>query len=82
MFQLHHNYHCCVYREKLMMDRGTVEFQSRNKFEKLVHLVGFIIQIYHDAQSLERQFRLMAFCQCTRRFCIMCVTYFTQITVF
>ena len=22
---------------------------SRNKFEKLVHLVGFIIRIYHDA---------------------------------
>ena len=38
---------CCVYSEKLlMMDRGTVpkhvEFHSKNKFEKLVHLVGFI----------------------------------------
>ena len=32
-----------------------VEFYSKNKFEKLVHLVGFNIQIYHDAQSLERQ---------------------------
>jgi hypothetical protein len=41
-------YHCCVYSEKLlMMDRGTVrniEFHSKNKFEKLVHLVGFIIR--------------------------------------
>jgi hypothetical protein len=53
-------YHCCVYSEKLlMMDRGTVRnmysFCSKNKFEKLVHLVGFIIRIYHDARSPERQ---------------------------
>jgi len=39
-------YHCCVYSEKLlMMVRGTVqnmwEFKSKNKFQKLVHLVGF-----------------------------------------
>ena len=26
-----------------------VEFYSQNKFEKLVHVVGFIIRIYHDA---------------------------------
>ena len=32
-----------------------VEFYSKNKFEKLVHLVGFIIRIYHDARSPERQ---------------------------
>jgi len=33
-----------------------VEFHSKNKFEKLVHLVGFIIRIYHDAaRSTERQ---------------------------
>jgi hypothetical protein len=32
-----------------------VEFYSKNKFEKLVHLVGFIIRIYHDAQSPEHQ---------------------------
>jgi hypothetical protein len=42
-------YHCYVYSEKLlMMDRGTVpkhvEFYSKNKFEKLEHLVGFIIR--------------------------------------
>jgi len=53
-------YHFCVYSEKLlMMDRGNarnyVEFYSKNKFEKLVHLVGFIISIYHDARSPERQ---------------------------
>jgi len=28
-----------------------------NKIEKLVHLVGFIIRIYHDARSPERQIR-------------------------
>jgi len=32
-----------------------VEFYSKNKFEKLVNLVGFIIRIYHDARSPERQ---------------------------
>jgi len=32
-----------------------VEFYSKNKFEELVHLVGFIIRIYHDARSPECQ---------------------------
>ena len=32
-----------------------VEFYSKNKFEKLVHLVGFVIGIYHDARSSELQ---------------------------
>jgi len=32
-----------------------VEFYSKNKFEKSVHLVGFLIGIYHDARSPERQ---------------------------
>jgi len=32
-----------------------VEIYSRNKFEKLVHLVGFIVRIYHDVRSPERQ---------------------------
>ena len=49
-------YRCCVYSEKLLMmgQRNCpkrVEFYSKNKFEKLVHLVGFIITIYHDARS-------------------------------
>ena len=30
-----------------------VEFNSKNKFEKLVHLVGFVIRIYHDARPQE-----------------------------
>jgi len=32
-----------------------VEFHSKNKFEKSVHLVSFVIRIYHDAWSPERQ---------------------------
>jgi len=52
-------YHCCVYSEKLlMMDRNCpkhVEFYSKNKFEKLLRLAGFIIRIYHEAQSPERK---------------------------
>ena len=31
-----------------------IEFYSKNKFEKSVHIVGFIIRIYHDARSPER----------------------------
>jgi hypothetical protein len=30
---------------------------SKNKFEKVVHLVGFITRIYHDARSSECQSR-------------------------
>ena len=32
-----------------------VELYSKNKLEKLVHLVDFIIRIYHDARSPESQ---------------------------
>ena len=39
-----------------------VEYYSKNKFEKLVHLVGFIIRIYHDAQSPERQIQIYMSC--------------------
>ena len=35
-----------------------LEFYSKNKFEKLVHLVGFIIGIYHDARSSECQIHI------------------------
>jgi len=38
-----------------------VEFYSKIKFEKLLHLVGFIIRIYHDARSPERQKLLIFF---------------------
>jgi len=38
----------------LWAETKTLLFYSKNKFEKLVHLVGFIIRIYHDARSPER----------------------------
>jgi len=41
-----------------------VELYSKYKFEKLVHLVGFTIRIYHNARSLERQIRV-ALSSCT-----------------
>ena len=31
-----------------------VEFYYKIKFEKLMHLVSFIIRLYHDARSRER----------------------------
>ena len=40
-----------------MMHLKHVEFYSKNKFEKLAHLFGFIIRIYHYARSPERQIR-------------------------
>jgi len=54
---------CCVYSKKIPDDgqrncQKHVEFYSKNKFEKLVHLVGFIIRIYHDARSSELQKKL------------------------
>jgi len=38
-----------------------VEFYFKNKFEKLVHLVGFIVTIYHDARSPECQIYVLPF---------------------
>ena len=37
-----------------------IEFYSKNKFEKLVNLVGFIVRVYHDARSPERQNFILA----------------------
>ena len=39
-----------------------VEFYSKNKFEKLVHLFSFIRRIYHDARSSECQKQTYVFC--------------------
>ena len=55
-------YHCCVYSEKTPDDGQrncpeTCRVLFQNKFEKLVHLVGFIIRFYYDARSTERQIR-------------------------
>jgi hypothetical protein len=35
-----------------------VEFYSKNKFEKLVHIISFIIRIYHDPRSSECQIKV------------------------
>jgi hypothetical protein len=58
--KLYDIYHCCVHSETPPDDWQRkcpkhVEFYSKNKFEKLAHLVCFIIRIYHDARSPERQ---------------------------
>ena len=54
-----------------------VEFYSKNKFVKLVLLVGFIVRIYHDARSSERQkFRL--FCH---KFCCIIHTFVSLLRV-
>jgi len=48
---LYDTHHCCAYSENLlMMDRGTARtgrILFQNKFEKLLHLVGFTIRIYY-----------------------------------
>jgi len=46
-------YHCCVYIKKTPDDGQRncpkhVEFYSKNKFEKLMHLAGFFIRIYFN----------------------------------
>jgi hypothetical protein len=38
-----------------------VEFYSKNKFVKLVHLVGFMIRIHHDARSSECQIAILCY---------------------
>jgi len=47
LYQNDRLHHCCVYSEKTPDDGQRnclkhVEFHSKNKFEKLLHLVGFI----------------------------------------
>ena len=39
-----YTYYCVCSARLLMMGPKYVEFYSQNKFEKLVHLVGFIIR--------------------------------------
>ena len=50
-FSLYTQQWCMSYRYFLKH----VEFYSKSKFEKLVHLVGFIIRICHDARSSKCQ---------------------------
>jgi hypothetical protein len=59
----------------LQMRSTTVEFYSKNKFEKLVHLVGFIIRIYHDARSSECQINLYD----VANYCLICNEQIGQI---
>ena len=35
-----------------------VEFYSKNKFEKLVHLVGFIIRIYKETPTVAKRINI------------------------
>ena len=47
--KLYDIYHCCVYSEKTPDDGlrncpKHVKFYSKNKLEKFVHLVGFIVR--------------------------------------
>jgi hypothetical protein len=51
-----------------------VEFYYKNKFEKLVHLVGFIIRIFHDARSPELQ-TLDVICMAPRIFWGRCYMF-------
>jgi len=46
-----------------------VEFYSKNKFEKLVHLFGFIIRMFHDAWSPESQIIMNLWTVVFRVFC-------------
>jgi hypothetical protein len=62
LYDIHHR---CVYIEKTPDDGQRncpkyVEFYSKNKFEKLVHLVCFSRRNYHDARSSECQ--IFPFC--------------------
>jgi len=57
---------CCMYNfELLKMDGKTVRnmysVTPKNKFDSLVHLVCFTIEIYHDARSHVRQISFNAY---------------------
>ena len=49
-------------KEMLKNQTPNVEFYSKNKFEKFLHLVGFITRSYHDSRSPERQICLFSVC--------------------
>ena len=56
-----------------------VEFYSKNKLEELVHIFGFIIRIFHDARSPERQ--NVCVCVCVWP-CLIHKTHLMQFEVF
>ena len=52
--KLYYIHHCCVYSEKTLDDRQRkcpkhVEFYPKNKFEKILHLVGSIMRIAYNS---------------------------------
>jgi len=57
-----------------------VEFYSKNKFEKLVLLVGFIIRMYHDARSPDYQIISVSFCFNCFSIYVVCVIYAEKTT--
>jgi len=68
-----------VYSEKLlMMDRGIVrniELYSKNKFDKLVHLVGFIITLLSNYVTFGV---IMFFIKSTACWRIICLVNFDE----
>ena len=60
-----------------------VEFYSKNKFEKLLHLVGFVIRIYHDARSPECHSVWLLFyeCRCIVYIIMYSLHYYVQFTL-
>ena len=61
-------YHSCVYSEQTYGDGQrncpeNVEFYSKNKFEKLVHLVGFIVRKYGLCETSEVHISLLTACE-------------------
>jgi hypothetical protein len=80
----------CVYSEKTPDDGQRncpkhVEFHSKNKFEKLVHLVGFILRYlsrctvtwtsYHDARSRERHITMHGHVNVISRYTVTWTSY-------
>ena len=57
-----------------------VEFYSKNKSEKSVHLVGYIIKLFHDAQSPELQTVYIHIWHCTMKPCVRVVITVVVIT--
>jgi hypothetical protein len=72
-----------VYSEKTSDDGQRncpkhVEFYSQNKFEELVHLIVFIIRIFHDARSPGIQIPLGGSSQTTYPEFVIDITYLIQ----
>jgi len=67
------------WRTKELSETCRVWFQ--NKFEKLVHLVGFIIRIRHDARSPERKNRCCNRCLSLACVCITSLVYTRRIII-